>query len=129
MWCRLDSSEGSSDDMAEIAAVLRGCTPYSPPDSSAGDHPLSRGLQESSLQGFASKPRHDSSTTSLSGGSSRASDTDAQLHTHAVHVKPAASLYMGTAGLESQDEAGRFVKKLQEFQRGTDMLRQQISMS
>lgn len=127
---RSGSSENSIEDMAEIAAVLRGCTPFSPADISTGDHPLSQGFQEPSLQGFASKPRHSSSSTSLSGGSSCAAlDTDAQLHRHDVHAHSAAKLPMGTADLESQEEAGRFVRKLQEFQKGTDMLRRQISMS
>lgn len=116
--------------MAEIAAVLRGCTPFSPVDISTGDHPLSQGFQEPSLQGFTSRPRHSSTSASLSAGSSYvASDTDAQLHRHDVRVKPAASVGMGTADLEPQDEAGRFVRKLQDFQKGTDMLRRQISMS
>ena len=130
MCSRSGSSENSVDDMAEIAAVLRGCTPYSPADISTGDHPLSQAFQEPSLQGMASKPRHSSSSASLSGRSScGASDTDAQLRRHDVRVQPAASLCMGAADLEPPDEAGRFVRKLQEFQKGTDMLRRQISMS
>ena len=117
--------------MADIAAVLKGCNPYSPADIGTGDHPLSQGLQEPSLRGVASKSEHSGSSVSLSGGSSAthvASNTDAQLHRPGLQAKQA--LQMVEPG-ESRDgeEEGRFTRKLQEFQKGTDMLRQQISMS
>lgn len=126
--CRLGSSDGSFDGMAEIAAVLKGCTPCSPADIGTGDHPLSQGLQEPSLQSLAPKLQHTASSVSLSGGSCVVSDTDAQLHRHGS--QPVARLEINRPG-ESQDEEeeGRFARKLQEFQKGTDMLRQQISMS
>lgn len=117
--------------MADIAAVLKGCNQYSPADVGIGDHPLSQGLQEPSLRGVASKSQASGSSVSLSreGSSTHvASDKDAQLHGPGLQAKEA--LHMARPG-ESWGgvEEGRFTRKLQEFQKGTDMLRQQISMS
>lgn len=56
------------------------------------------------------------------------SDTDAQLHRH--WVQSVNSLHMAGAGeAQDEEEEGRFTRKLHEFQQGTDMLRQQISIS
>ena len=132
MCCRLGSRDSSFDGMADISAALKNCTPYSPADIGTGDHPLSQGLQEPCLQDLAPKVQHCSSV-SLSGGSSSTSshgmsDTDAQLLR--LWVQSVDSLHMVGAG-EGQDdeEEGRFARKLQEFQKGTDMLRQQTSIS
>lgn len=114
--------------MADIAAVLKGCKPYNAAEVGTGDHPLSQGLQEPSLQGVAWKSQCSGSSVSLSGGSSSihvASDTDAQVQRHGLLAK-----HMARPGESlDEEEEGRFSRKLQEFQKGTDMLRQQVSMS
>lgn len=136
LCCRLGSSDSSFDGMADISAALKNCTPYSPyspADVGNGDHPLSQGVQEPCLQDLAPKVQHCSSV-SLSGGSSSGSshgmsDTDAQLHRH-WGVQSVNSLHMAGPGeTQNEEEEGRFTRKLQEFQKGTDMLRQQISIS
>lgn len=129
LCCRLGSSDSSFDGMADISAALKNCTPYSPADIGTGDHPLSQGLQEPCLSDLAPKVQHCSSV-SLSGGSSSTSshgmsDTDAQLHSH--WEQSVNSLHMAGAG--DEEEEGRFARKLQEFQKGTDMLRQRICIS
>lgn len=114
--------------MADIAAVLKGCNPYIPVDIGSGDHPLSQGLQEPSQLGVASKSQYNGSSVSLSGANSGlhvACDTDVQVHRHGVQATHLAR----PGGSQDEEEEGKFTRKLQEFQKGTDMLRQQISMS
>ena len=124
--CRLGSSDSSFDGMADISAVLKSCKSNSPADIGTGDHPLSQGLQEQSQCGVASESQYSGSSVLLSGRSSSihvASDTDAQVHRHGI--QPKETLHMAKPG-ESRDteEEGRFARKLQEFQKGTDILRQ-----
>lgn len=115
--------------MAEIAAVLKGCTQLSPIDFSIGDHPLSQGPQEPALQGGALNSQRSSDNLLLSGGNSSASvacASDTLQHRLDGQI---ASGQHAKGKHKSENEEGRFAKKLQEFQKGTDMLRHQISLS
>ena len=116
--------------MAEIAAVLKGGSQHSPNahaqrlDVGTGDHPLSQGLQETALLG---QKLPSMSSDSLSGGSqvSVASSTDAQQYRRRELIGPKGQ----HLGQSKADEAeGRFARKLQEFQKGTDMLRHEICL-
>ena len=117
--------------MAEIAAVLKGCSRHSPVDVGTGEHPLSQGPQEPALQGSALHSQGRRDAGSLSGGSSSASVASASdALQHQLGEQTALGHHVKGGDLHrSDDEAGRFAKKLHEFQKGTDVLRRQISLS
>jgi len=115
---RIGSSEEEDfDGLADITAALKSCSQREPLDLGSGDHPLSKRAQNPALLPNALPPQHSRSTISLSSGSSShsvASETEGRLHGQTAEV--------------ADGEECRFMKKLQDFQKGTDMLKQQISL-
>ena len=129
--CRVGSSdEDSFDGLADITAALERCTRHNPRDVGSGDHSLSQGPEEAKSQNHALAPQHSGSTLSLSGDNSSqslASKTDIHLHEQAsVQAAVSDTTLQSQAKLVDEEES-RFMKKLQEFQKGTAVLRQQIS--
>jgi len=129
---RIGSSEEEDfDGLADITAALKSCSQCEPLDRGSGDHPLSKRVQSPELQPNAMPPQHSRSTVSLSSGSSShsvASETEGRLHGQTAEVAAAGVVGVQSKLQVSDGEESRFMKKLQDFQKGTDMLRQQISL-
>ncbi len=129
---RIGSSEEEDfDGLADITAALKSCSQREPLDLGSGDHPLSKRVQSPELQSNAMPPQHSRSTVSLSSGSSShsvASETEGRAHRQTSGVAAAGVMGLQSKLQVSDGEESRFMKKLQDFQKGTDMLRQQISL-
>ncbi len=129
---RIGSSEEEDfDGLADITAALKSCSQRERLDLGSGDHPLSKRAQNPALQPNALPPQHSRSTISLSSGSSShsvASETEGRLHGQTAEVAATGIMGVQSKLQVSDGEESRFMKKLQDFQKGTDMLRQQISL-
>ncbi len=127
---RIGSSEEEGfDGLADITAALKSCSQRELLDLGSGDHP--QRAQNPALQPSALPPQHSRSTASLSSGSSChsvASETEGQVRKQTSGVAAAGVVEVQSKMQVSGGEESRFMKKLQDFQKGTDMLRQQISL-
>ena len=121
---RIGSSEEEDfEGLADITAALKSCSQREPLDLGSGDHPLSKRVQNPELQSITA-------TVSLSSGSSShsvASETEGRLHEQTSGVAVAGVVVVQSKLQVSGGEESMFMKKLQDFQNGTDVLRQQIS--
>ena len=129
-FCRAGSWEDRDlDGLAEITAALTSCSQGAPTDVGSGDHPLSREGQNPELQSRAMPPQHSRSSLSLSSSnSSHSAASGTQEHWHRQTSSSAPGGDLQPSAQLSDGEESSFMKKLQDFQRGTDLLRQQISL-
>ena len=128
MWqlCRLrGSDDGSFDGVDEITVALQRCSQSELDDSGCGDHPLSQAMDQREAQGHSMQLQQRRSDAMLSSGHS----------SHSVASIMSADQPQGAARQpvllqpENSDQGqSRFMKKLQEFQKGTDRLQKQVSL-
>lgn len=129
VFCRTRSGDdGSVDGAAEITAALQRCSQNEFSDIGSGDHPLSQAFHGSKTQSPMVLPQH--SRVTLSNDSSSLSVASQASADWAQDSAEQVTAY--ESALQSEDsvqQQSRFLKRLQDFQKGTERLQRQVSLS